>query len=117
MIRKIREGKLFGIAMSRRLFVKQASLSVAAAAAGLPSHPARASELPKVAEDDAMAKSLNYVHDATTVDTAKRPSDRFCYNCALFQGGEDTEWAGCSVFPGKAVAGKGWCSVWAPRQS
>jgi hypothetical protein len=24
-------------------------------------------------------------------------------------------WAGCSIFPGKAVAGRGWCSAWSPK--
>ncbi|MDJ0760612.1 MAG: high-potential iron-sulfur protein [Woeseiaceae bacterium] len=117
MSKKSRGTRLWDNAITRRLFVKQAGLSVAAAATGLSAANARASELPKVDEGDAMAKSLNYVHDATSVDSAIRPSDRFCYNCALYQGDKDAEWAGCSIFPGKAVAGKGWCSVWAPKQS
>ena len=117
MSKKSHSNKLLDNAITRRLFVKRAGLSVAAAASGLSAASVRATELPKVDEGDAMAKSLNYVHDATTVDSAIRPSDRFCYNCALYQGGEDAEWAGCSIFPGKAVAGKGWCSVWAPKQS
>ncbi|NNL55777.1 MAG: High potential iron-sulfur protein, partial [Woeseia sp.] len=74
-----------------------------------------ASELPRVEEDDPMAKALNYVHDARSVDAAKRFSDRYCNNCALYAGSEQDDWAGCSIFPGKAVAGKGWCSVWAPK--
>ena len=63
-----------------------------------------------------IAKALSYVHDAKSVDAARRASDRFCYNCALYAGDADDEWAGCSVFPGKAVAGAGWCGAWAPKQ-
>ena len=117
MSNKISASKIWDNAVTRRLFVKQAGLSVAAIASGLTAAPARSTDLPRVAEDDAMAKSLNYVHDATKVDAAKRPSDRFCSNCALYQGGDDSEWGGCSIFPGKAVAAQGWCSVWAPKQS
>ena len=62
-----------------------------------------------------MAKALNYVHDARTVDASKRAPDRFCNNCALYAGGMDDEWSKCSIFPGKVVAGQGWCSAWAPK--
>ena len=115
MSSKRSSSKILDNALTRRLFVKQAGASVAAAAAGLSAARVRASELPKVDEGDAIAKSLNYVHDATTVDAAIRPSDRFCNNCALYTGAADAAAAGCSIFPGKQVAGSGWCSVWAPK--
>jgi hypothetical protein len=73
--------------------------------------------LVRLEENNPTAKALNYVHDAKTIDAAKRFSDRFCNNCALFAGDSDDEWAGCSIFPGKAVANQGWCSVWAPKQN
>ena len=116
MRNKTSASKFWDNAITRRLFVKQAGLSIAAVAAGLSAAPARSTDLPRVEEDDATAKSLNYVH-ATKVDAAKRPSDRFCNNCALYQGAGDSDWGGCSIFPGKAVAAKGWCNVWAPKQS
>ena len=60
-------------------------------------------------------------YDATTVDTAKFPkragdagATQFCDNCQLYQGGD--EWGPCSIFPGKAVAAKGWCNAWVPKQ-
>ena len=114
--------KLNGIAgqrqlMSRRRFVKSAGLAAALSGVGISAVSADDATLPKVAEEDPMAKALNYVHDARTVDAAKRPSDRFCNNCALYAGGSDEAWAGCSIFPGKAVAGQGWCSAWAPKAS
>lgn len=102
--------------ISRRHFVWSAGAATAFVAAGFPAALAD-DGLPRVSEDDPMAKALNYVHDAGTVDAAKRFSDRYCNNCALYAGGTDDEWAGCSIFPGKAVAGRGWCSAWAPKQT
>lgn len=80
--------------------------------------PAKTSGMPKLAEDDPQAKSLSYVHDATSIDGAKQPrykAGQECSNCALFQARADEEWAGCSIFPGKAVNAKGWCTVYAPK--
>ena len=99
-------------AVTRRRFVQSATLAVAAVATGLTGRRTFAENLPRVSEDDPMAKALNYGHDASTVDAAKRPSDRFCYNCSLYAGGADEEWAGCSIFPGKEVNAKGWCNAW-----
>lgn len=103
--------------MSRRGFVKSAGAATALVTTGFAPAASGNDELPRVSEDGAMAKALNYVHDAGTVDAAKRLSDRYCNNCALFAGTGDDEWAGCSVFPGKAVAGRGWCNAWAPKQT
>lgn len=68
--------------------------------------------------DDPQAKSLAYVHDATTVDSAAQPryeAGQECSNCALYQGGAGDEWANCSIFPGRQVKATGWCSVYAPK--
>jgi hypothetical protein len=100
---------------TRRRFVKSAGAATVAIGFGTTSISAE--ELPRVDENDPQAKALNYVHDAGTVDAAKRASTNFCNNCALYAGNESDDWAGCSIFPGKAVAGKGWCSVWAPKVS
>jgi hypothetical protein len=92
---------------------KMESASPAAAEA-----PAATNGMPQISEDDPQAKSLAYVHDATSIDTAKQPrykAGQVCSNCALFQGKADAEWAGCSIFPGKAVKATGWCSVYAPK--
>ena len=101
--------------MTRRKFFATAGAAAAAVTTGLPIAEAD-NHLEKLEESDPTAKALNYVHDARTVDAAKRFSDRYCNNCALFAGDADDEWAGCSIFPGKAVANEGWCSVWAPKQ-
>ncbi|MEL7448508.1 MAG: high-potential iron-sulfur protein [Pseudomonadota bacterium] len=110
-----RKSKAAAAGLSRRDFVKVAGMTAAASAAGLVSARARAEELAKLDEKDPAAAALSYVSDATTVDAAKRPADRFCNNCALFAGTADDAYAGCQIFPGKAVSGKGWCSVWAPK--
>ena len=101
--------------ISRRRFVKSAGATTVAIGYGTTTLSAE--ELPRVNEDDPMAKAVNFVHDAGTVDAAKRFSDRYCNNCALYAGGGNDEWANCSIFPGKLVAGRGWCSAWAPKQS
>jgi len=103
--------------IARRQFIQ---LSVVAAAACLvrPGAEARAEDLPKLAEDDAMAQAMKYTHDASTVDAASRANpapDQICANCALIQGDETAVWRPCQIFPGKLVNNKGWCSVWAPK--
>ncbi|MGB5625684.1 MAG: high-potential iron-sulfur protein [Woeseiaceae bacterium] len=102
--------------MTRRRFLTSAGAAAAVATTGFGEFAA-ANDLARLDEKDPTAKSLNYTHDAKTVDAAKRLSDQYCNNCALFAGDSDDEWAGCGIFPGKAVSGQGWCSVWAAKQT
>lgn len=101
--------------LARRKFLQLSAV----AAAGLivkPSRDAHASDLPQLSEDDPMAKAMKYTHDASTVDPSSRNNpapDQKCSNCALAQG--EGDWIPCQIFPGKAVAADGWCSVWAPK--
>ena len=74
--------------------------------------------MPKLAEDDPQAKTLSYVHEASSVDSARHPrykQGQVCANCALYQAKGNEEWGGCSIFPGKLVKASGWCSVYAPK--
>lgn len=74
--------------------------------------------MPRLSEDDPQAKTLGYVHEASSVDQAKYPrfqAGQACSNCALYLGAADSEWGGCSIFPGKAVKATGWCNVYAPK--
>ena len=98
--------------LTRRRFLQTAG---AASAVGVPLVAAHGDELPRLSESDPTAIALKYVHDASSLDSSVRPADRLCNNCALYSGSADDEWAACSIFPGKAVAGRGWCSVWAPK--
>lgn len=102
--------------LTRRRFFASAGAAAAVAGTGFGTANAEV-QLVRLDENDPTAKALDYVHDAKTVDAAKRLSDRFCNNCALFAGDADDEWAGCSIFPGRAVANQGWCSVWAAKQT
>lgn len=96
---------------TRRLFL----MTVAAAGTAL-STGARAQV--RLDEKDPQAVALGYVHDATRVDAKKFPkyaAGQLCNNCALYQGKAADPWAGCPLFAGKQVAGKGWCSAWAKK--
>lgn len=75
-------------------------------------------DLPKLSPDDPQAKALGYVHDAQDVDASAYPryeAGQACRNCALFQGGDSDQWAGCSIFPGRAVNANGWCSAYVAK--
>ena len=87
----------------------------AAAVAVLP-RPAREDDLPALAESDPTASALGYKDDATKVDASKFPQhkpEQHCAVCNFYQGTGAR--APCSLFPGKSVAGPGWCSAFAPK--
>lgn len=69
---------------------------------------------PMLAESDPQAVALGYVEDIKDVDQAKFPKyaeGQLCSNCQLYSAKTDV--AGlCSIFPGKLVAGPGWCNLW-----
>ncbi len=76
----------------------------------------------KVTEDEALAQAMGYKLDASTVDTAKFPkragdagATQLCNNCALYAGEADAEFAPCSIFQNRLVAGKGWCNAWVAK--
>ena len=101
----------------RRSFLKAGSLAVvsAAIAGNIDDAAAQGAQLD---EKDAQAQSLGYKHDATKVDKAKFPkyqAGQICANCTLYQGKPTDAWAGCPIFPGKQVAGKGWCSAYVKK--
>jgi len=103
--------------IARRKFI-QLSAATAAGCFMQTSRDAKAQDLPQLALDDPMAQAMKYVHDASSVDPSTRnnpAADQTCANCALIQGNDGDEWRPCQIFPGKAVAAKGWCSVWAPK--
>ncbi|MBS1178156.1 MAG: hypothetical protein H6R06_2568 [Proteobacteria bacterium] len=97
--------------IQRRMFLM--SLATATGTAGTLAH---AQAL--VDEKDAQAVALGYVADAKRVDTKKFPkfaAGQNCGNCALYQGKPTDKAAACALFPGKLVAGPGWCSAWAKK--
>jgi hypothetical protein len=103
------------VRISRRSLLKGALLTVAAVpAASLLSRQALAAN-PLVDPNDAQAKSLGYVHDATKVDTKANPNfkaGQHCANCIQYTGKAGDAEGGCNLFPGKNVKAAGWCKVW-----
>lgn len=71
-----------------------------------------------VDEKDPQAVALGYVADAKRADSKKFPKfvpGQNCSNCALYQGKPTDKSAACALFPGKQVAGPGWCSAWSKK--
>ncbi|MFM1881554.1 MAG: hypothetical protein RLZZ344_1788 [Pseudomonadota bacterium] len=71
-----------------------------------------------VSEADPQAAAVGYKADTSKVDNKKFPKHtaaQQCSNCALYQGAATAASAGCAIFPGKKVSGKGWCSAWAKK--
>lgn len=99
---------------SRRRFLRAGLLGVAAvpAASLLLSGRARAQDnAQRVDPSSPAANALNYVEDASKVETPPRQEGAICGNCQLYGGG-DSEWGSCAAFGGKNVAREGWCSAW-----
>lgn len=95
----------------RRVFLMTLAASGAALATGV-----QAQTL--VDEKDPQAAAVGYVADAKRVDGKKYPkfaAGQNCANCSLYQGQASDKAAGCPLFPGKQVAGAGWCSAWAKK--
>jgi len=71
--------------------------------------------LPRLSEDNTQAKSLNYKHIASDVDTSKNPryqEGQACANCQVYQGNDGDDWGPCAIFAGKAVKATGWCTAY-----
>lgn len=102
--------------LSRRELLKGALIGIAATStASLVANTAHAGTPPMVSETDPQAKSLGYVADTAKVDPKVAPTHKptqHCGNCIQFQGKLTDVTGGCNLFPGKHVAGKGWCKVW-----
>ena len=70
-----------------------------------------------VDEKDPQASALGYVADTTKADKAKFPkhtNEQMCSNCQLYSGKADGV-GPCTLFGGKNVAAKGWCSAWVKK--
>ena len=79
--------------------------------------PAAGGLLPLVDEKEPQAVALSYVNDPTKIDKTRVPkyeAGQLCSNCSLYQGGA-AEQGPCTLFPGKHVASKAWCSAWVKK--
>jgi len=96
---------------TRRRFLFQAAVTAVAlpvlGAAGV----AQAQALKKLTSANPQAQALGYVEsaDATKAPTHKPGSN--CANCQFFTAATGA----CTLFPGFAVAPKGWCTAWAKK--
>jgi len=107
---------------SRRSFIALAGVTGAVVLAGVRPAPTLAqggsAQLPHLAESDPTAKALGYVEDASKVDKTKFPAYKagaHCATCNFFQGKAADAYGPCQIFPGKSVAGKGWCASHSPK--
>ena len=97
--------------ISRRVFLMTMAASGAALATGAPAQSL-------LDEKDTQAAALGYVADAKRVDAKKFPkfaAGQACSNCSLYQGKPADKAGACALFPGKLVAGPGWCSAWVKK--
>jgi hypothetical protein len=106
----------------RRIVLRSMSTIAVVSAAGV---PLSAFALEKVDPKEAQAVSLGYTDDTTKVDGKKFPkhdNSQTCSNCQFYQTAQETsskefgKIAPCTVFGGKGVAAKGWCSAHVKKQ-
>lgn len=110
---------------SRRGFFK--SIFTAVATLGLipllnkTGFEALAEDLPMLDVKDPVASSLGYIADGAKVDVKKwtkkagpAGKSQSCENCMFF-GSVDKKKGTCQIFPGRAVATKGWCNSWSKK--
>ncbi|HSG88329.1 MAG TPA: high-potential iron-sulfur protein [Pseudomonadales bacterium] len=102
--------------LSRRSFLRGAVATAALIPlVQLDTRSAMAAE--RVTMDDATAKALGYVEDASQANrTAKAgvaAEDQLCSTCALYMGTGET--GPCTLFQGREVVAGGWCSAWVPK--
>ena len=97
----------------RRFVISMSTAAGAVALGGVLAPIARAAELPHVAADDPTAKALTYTEDATKA-APPHQTGQDCATCNFFSGGS-AAYGPCSLFPGKAVSSKGWCSAYAKK--
>jgi hypothetical protein len=73
-----------------------------------------------LSEEDPVAKSLGYKHEASQVDTEKFPKRKgpegekqICKNCQFYKSRNES-WGDCQILRSGVVAATGWCNTWAP---
>jgi hypothetical protein len=99
---------------SRRRFIKNSVVSLAAVpfANTLLIGTTQAAEA--VSESDPTATALGYKMDATKASNRK-DNTAVCGNCSLYSGKPGASDGPCSVFGGKLVNAKGWCTAWVKK--
>jgi len=103
----------------RRDLLKGALIGVAAVPVTALLGRAEAAAAGKVDPNEAQAKSLGYVEDASKVDPKANPNfkpGQMCSNCLQVPAGKEKgDWIPCNIFAGRQVSAKGWCKVYVKR--
>ena len=105
--------------ISRRIILKTGLVATfGVPVLGLTVRHAHAASPTPLDPSDPLAKSLNFVTDASKVNATANPtykSTQKCGNCAQFQGKSGDAAAPCTIFAGHTVPQSGWCKVWAQK--
>ncbi|MBM3515243.1 MAG: High potential iron-sulfur protein [Alphaproteobacteria bacterium] len=112
-----------GTAQRRARLSRRAALltvPIAGALTASAAEPAADKALPRLDPNDPIARDLAYYENAADVDTSNEMAAHYlpgqtCNNCAQIQGDARDAWRPCTIFPGKSVAGAGWCGVWVEK--
>lgn len=95
------------------------AVGLAAGIAAAPPWPRAQSAEPKRLEvKDPAALALGYIEDVAQLDAKKYPQfvpGSNCENCLQLQGAPGNTYRPCTLFTGKLVAVKGWCTGWTPE--
>ena len=89
-------------------------------AAALIGKESAAAELTPIDPNDAAAKALGFIADASKVDASANgtfKAGQHCGACAQFQGKAGDPRGGCIIFAGRSVPADGWCQAWTQRPS
>lgn len=100
----------------RRVLLRSLSLIATAPIAGIPL--SAFAQPKKIDENEPQAVSLGYKHDTTNVDQKKFPKhnvSQICNDCQFYQANVKEAWGPCTIFAGKLVASKGWCSAYVKK--
>ena len=100
--------------MNRRSFIRFTASSVVVVpfVGALVSRSADAADVAK--ESDPIASALSYKIDATKAAN-RLDKNAVCSNCNLYTGKPDAPEGPCSIFGGKLVSAKGWCTGWVKK--
>jgi hypothetical protein len=100
--------------LGRRRFIRLTAVGLAAAplAAAFTSENALAADA--LSETDPQASALGYKMDATKASNRK-DAKAVCSNCNFYTGAAGAANGPCTLFAGKLVTAKGWCTAWVKK--
>jgi hypothetical protein len=100
--------------VSRRRFIKIAASGLVASPFANALLSGTAEAVDTVSESDPTAIALGYKMDASKASNRKDKT-AVCAGCSFYSGKPGAADGPCSVFGGKLVDAKGWCTAWAKK--